>query len=147
MSKVKLARGLVGGWLIGRYYREMKENYQKGDWLEAGKDTAYFAITIGPVVAPNLAWRAAAPVILGVGAGLIVTVAIVEATGIGTTEDVIDMVLDPPSPSEFLDVVGPQVQEHITEPIIDYLFEEIWQKQLVDPLTQIWRTTQPHSLW
>jgi len=36
-------------------------------------------------------------------------------------------------------VLGRKIQEEITEPIIDYVTEEIWKKQLIDPVSTGWR--------
>jgi len=108
-TKIKLARGITAAYLFLRYKKEMEENYRKGDWVEAGKDTAWFAFAVTPVVAPNLFFGTLAPVWIGLGAGVIATAAIVEVTGIGTTQDVIDLVLDPPNPVEWYQVVAPEV--------------------------------------
>lgn len=36
-------------------------------------------------------------------------------------------------------VLGRKIQEEFTEPIIDYITDEIWQKQLRDPVSTGWR--------
>jgi len=136
MSKAVIARGGIGFYLTARYIREMQDNYKKGDWLEAGKDSAFFAVAIAPVVAPRFFFTYVAfPVVMGVGAGTLAAMAIVEVTGIGEAEDVVDFVLDP-DPVDWYKVVAPAVREKITEPIIEYVTEELWQKQLVDPITE-----------
>jgi len=113
----------------------MQENYRKGDWAEATKDTAFFAVKVAPVVAPNLVFGALAPYWIGAAVGVGVTIAIVEITGLGTTEDVLDLVLDPwNAPKKYVEVVGPALKEKVTEPIIEYVTEELWQKQLVEPI-------------
>jgi len=154
-TKAKIARGLVGGYLTLQYYKEMKENYRKGDWLEAVKDTGIYAVTITPFVAPTFFFaQVAFPVTIGVGAGLIATAAIVEVTGIGEWEDVVEMALDPPTPKEWIEVVAPAIQSEVTEPVIEYVTEELWQKQLVDPIggwlgrrerdiERVWEITRP----
>lgn len=136
----------------------MKENYQKGDWAEAAKDTAFFAFTITPVVAPHFFFGTLAPYWIGIGAGVVATGIIVEATGIGEWEDVRDFVLQDPRdmPRDYFETVVPAIQSEITEPIIEYVTEEIWQKQLVDPiggwlsrrerdLRQVWEITRPRT--
>lgn len=135
VTKVAVARALTATYLVLQYQKEMKDNYRKGDWAEAGKDTAFFAVTMLPVVAPNFFFGTVAfPVLTGVAIGVTATIVIVEVTGIGTAEDVIDLLLDPPMPDEWFEVVGPAIREEITEPVIEYVTEELWQKQLVDPI-------------
>jgi len=115
----------------------MKDNYREGDWAEAGKDTAFFAVALLPVVAPSFFFGYVAfPVLTGVAIGVGVTIVIVEVTGIGTAEEVLDLVLTNPAdiPEKWVEVVAPAVREEITEPIIEYVTEELWQKQLVDPI-------------
>jgi len=145
VTKVGVARGITAGYLLLRYQREMEENYQKGDWAEAAKDTAWFAVAVAPVVAPNFFFGTLAPYWIGAAAGVFATGLIVEATGIGEWETVRDFVLQDPRdmPRDYFETVVPAIQSEITEPIIDYIFEELWQKQLVEPLTQAWRITQP----
>jgi len=156
VTKVTIARGVTGAYLLLRYHKEMQENYRKGDWAEAAKDTAFFAVAITPVVAPNFFFGTLAPVWIGAAVGVGVTIAIVEFTGIGTAEEVIDLVLDPPSPKEWIDVVGPAIVSEVTDPVITYLEEEIWQKGLVDPITgwvsdaereikRAWEITRPRA--
>lgn len=158
VTKVGVARGIAAGYLILQYRKEMKDNYREGDWAEAGKDTFFFSIKILPVVAPGFVFGTMAPVWIA-GAGVVVTTAaIVELTGIGTTEDVIDLLLDPPMPDEWYEVVGPAVREEIIDPTVEYVTEELWQKQLVEPiggwlsrrerdLRRAWEITRPQSLF
>jgi hypothetical protein len=135
-AKVKIARGLVGVYLTAQYYKEMQENYRKGDWLEAAKDTAFFSVAMAPVVAPNFFFGSVAfPVTVGIGTGLIATAVILEVTGIGEWEDVVEFALDPPTPAEWAEVVGPAIVSEVTDPAIKYLKEDLWQKQIVDPIT------------
>jgi len=135
VTKVAVARALTATYLVLKYQKEMKDNYRKGDWAEAGKDTAFFAVTMLPVVAPNFFFGTVAfPVLTGAAIGVAATIVIVEATGIGTAEEVLDLLLDPPSPKKWVEVVGPAIREEITEPVIEYVTEELWQKQLVDPI-------------
>ena len=49
--------------------------------------------------------------------------------------DYVDLISGEVSPTEFAEVVIPAIQSEVTEPIIDYVVEEIWEKQLVDPIT------------
>lgn len=114
----------------------MKQNYRDGNWLEAAKDTGFFSVAILPVVAPRMFFGTIAfPVLTGAAIGVGVTMVIAEVTGIGSAEEVLDLVLDPPSPKEWYDLVVPTIQEEITEPIIEYVTEELWQKQLADPIS------------
>jgi len=116
VSKAAIARGGIGFYLTLRYLKEMQDNYRKGDWLEAGKDSAWFALAITPVVAPEFFFtRVAYPVVLGVGAGTLAAIAIVEVTGIGEAEDIVNFVLDPPTPAEWYDVVAPAVEKKFAE--------------------------------
>jgi len=158
VTKVGVARALAATYLVLDYRKEMKDNYREGDWAEAGKDTFFFSIKILPVVAPGFVFGTMAPVWMGVGAGVIATAAIVELTGIGTYEDVIDVLLDPPSPKKWVEVVGPAIQQEIIEPTVEYVTEELWQKQLVEPiggwlsrrerdLQRAWEITRPQSLF
>lgn len=140
MSKEKLARGLVGGALTLRYLKEMKENYEKGDWAEAAKDTAFFSIAIAPVAAPSLFWNAVYPVAAGYAVGIGATAVIAEATGIGEWEEVIfEMGLYPVETiKDWPGVVLPAIKSEITDPIITYLEEDIWADQLVKPISEWW---------
>lgn len=156
LTKVGIARVTVAGYLTLRYHKEMEENYREGNWLEAAKDTAFFAVAISPVVAPGFFFGTLAPVWIGVGAGVIATAAIVEITGIGEWEDVRDFVLQDPRdmPADYIETVAPAIQSEITEPMIEYITEELWQKQLVEPiggwlsrrereLREAWEITKP----
>jgi len=114
--KEQTARWLIGGYLTARYIKEMKENYDNGAWLEAGKDTAFFAVAITPVLAPRFFFGTVMyPVTLGIGAGVITTAVIVEAAGIGTWQEVLELTLDPPTPAEWYRVVAPEVKRELTE--------------------------------
>lgn len=94
----------------------MEENYAKGDWAEAAKDTAWLAVTLTPVVAPSFFFGTVAfPVLTGAAIGIGTTMIIVEVTGIGTAEEVLDLVLDPPTPTEWIDVVVPEVEKKFSE--------------------------------
>jgi len=157
VTKVGVARAITAGYLTLQYHKEMKENYRKGDWLEAAKDTAFFAVVLAPVVAPNFFFGSIAfPILTGAAIGVGATMLIVELTGIGEAEEVLDLVLDPPSPQEWAEVVGPAIQSEITEPMIEYITEDLWQKQLVEPiggwlsrrerdLRQAWEITRPRK--
>jgi len=137
VTKVGVARGLTATYLILRYHKEMKDNYREGDWAEAGKDTAFFGVAILPVVAPSFFFGTLAPYWIGIGAGVVATGIIVEATGIGEWEDVRDFVLQDPRdmPRDYLETVAPAIKSKVTEPIIEYVTEELWQKQLVQPIS------------
>lgn len=157
MGREQVARGLIGGYITLRYLKEMEDNYRKGDWLEAAKDTGWFAIAIAPVVAPRFFFGAVAyPVVVGATLGLTATAVILEVTGLGEWEDVVELIVDPPSPKEFYKVVAPAIREEITEPIIDYVVDELWQKQLVEPIggwlsrrerdiRKTWEMTRPRA--
>jgi len=162
VTKVGVARGITAAYLVLQYRKEMQENYDDGDWVEAARDTAFFSVAILPVVAPTFFFgQVAFPVLMGAAIGVGVTMAIVEVTGIGTAEEVLDLVLDPPSPKEWIEVVGPAVREEITDPIVEYVTEELWQNQLVDPIGgwisrrerdlrrawEITRPTRPGPFW
>lgn len=136
ITKVGLARAAVGAYLILDYHKEMEENYRKGDWLEAAKDTGFFAVKILPVVAPAFVFGTLAPYWIGAAVGVGATMAIVEATGIGEWEDVRDFVIQDPfdMPRDYFDTVAPAIQSEITDPMIEYVKEELWQKQLVEPI-------------
>jgi len=158
VTKVGVARATIAGYLTLRYHKEMKENYQKGDWLEAAKDTAYFAVALSPVVAPTFFFGTLAPYWIGIGAGVVATAVVVEATGIGEWEDVRDFVLQDPRdmPGDYIETVAPAIQSEITQPILEYVTEELWQKQLVDPvggwlsrrerdIRRAWEITRPRA--
>jgi len=116
LSKVVIARGITAAYLLLRYRNEMQENYAKGDWAEAAKDTAFFAVAITPVVAPSFFFGTVAyPVLVGAAIGVGATIAIVELTGIGTAEEVLDLIVDPPMPDEWYEVVAPAVKEKYKE--------------------------------
>jgi len=115
VTKVGAARGITAAYLLLRYKSEMEENYRKGDWAEAAKDTAFFAVAVTPVVAPNFFFGTLAPVWIGAAVGVGATMAIVELTGIGTYEDVLDLVVDPPTPKEWYNVVAPEFQKKSEE--------------------------------
>lgn len=115
VTKIGIARGITAAYLLLKYRKEMQENYRKGDWVEATKDTAFFAVAITPVVAPNFFFGTLAPVWIGAAVGVGVTIAIVEATGIGTAEEVVDLIIDPPSPIEWYDVVAPALDQKTDE--------------------------------
>lgn len=116
--KEQTARWLIGGYLTARYIKEMKENYDNEDWLEASKDTAFFAVAITPVLAPRFFFGTVMfPVTVGVAAGVATTAVIVEATGIGTWQEVVELALDPPSPKEWYRVVAPEVKREVSETI------------------------------
>jgi hypothetical protein len=110
ITKVGLARAAAGAYIILDYHREMEENYRKGDWLEAAKDTGFFAVKMLPVVAPAFVFGAMAPYWIGAAVGVGATMAIVEITGIGEWEDVRDLVLDP-DPVEWYKVVAPELEK------------------------------------
>jgi hypothetical protein len=114
ITKAGLARLSIGSYLALQYQQEMKENYRKGNWLEAAKDTAFFAVAMTPIVAPAFFFGTLAPVWIGLGVGVIATAVIVEATDIGTTQDVIDMVLDPPI-TDWYEVVAPEIEKKSDE--------------------------------
>lgn len=146
MGREQVARGLIGGYITLRYLKEMEDNYRKGDWLEAAKDTGFFAVAIAPVVAPRFFFGSVAyPVVVGATLGLTATAVILEATGLGEWEDVVDLIVDPPSPKEWYKVVAPAVREEVTEPIINYVVDELWQKQLVDPVSS-WVSNREREL-
>jgi len=154
VTKVGVARGLTAAYLLLQYRKEMEENYRKGDWAEAAKDTAVLGVTLTPVVAPNIFFGSIAfPVLTGVAIGTVTTMAIVEIAGIGTAEQVLDLVLDPPSPKEWTEVV----QDELIQPAKKYVIEELWEEQLVKPVTGwvnrridelelVWSITRPRLL-
>jgi len=157
VTKGGIARGLVGFYITVEYLDQMKDNYRKGDWLEAGKDTAFYTLAMAPVVAPKLFWGTVAfPVTVGVAVGFVTTVAIVEATGIGKWEDVVEIYLNPiETIKNFPEVVGPAIVENITDPALSAL-EEVWQTQIVEPvggwlsrrerdLRRSWEITRPRA--
>lgn len=110
-----VARATLAGYLTLKYHKEMEDNYRKGDWAEAAKDTAFFAVAMTPVVAPNFFFGTLAPYWIGFGVGAVATAVIVEATGIGEWEDVRDLVLEPPSPKEWYEVIAPEVKREVKE--------------------------------
>jgi len=114
VTKIGVARGITATYLLLQYQKEMRDNYDKGDWLEAAKDTGWLALTLTPVVAPNFFFGTVAfPVLTGAAIGVGATMIIVEATGIGTAEEVLDLVLDPPT--DWLEVVAPALEEKFAE--------------------------------
>jgi len=156
VPKATAARWITAGWLTYNYVKEMEDNYQEGDWLEAAKDTAWYAVTAGPLMAPELVWGLAYPYVAGYALGVVVTATIAEATGIGEFEEVIELGANPPNPIEWAEVVGPAIQSEITEPVIEYITEELWQRQLVDPIggwlsrretdiREVWEITRPRA--
>jgi len=158
VTPVGVARGIAATYLVLKYHKEMKDNYREGDWAEAGEDTFFFSIKILPVVAPSFFFGTLGPYIIGIGAGVVATGIIVEATGIGEWEDVRDFVLQDPRdmPRDYWETVAPAIKSEVTEPIIKYVTEELWQKQLVDPiggwlsrrerdLERAWEITRPRK--
>jgi len=161
VTKSKVARGLVGFYITVEYLDQMNDNYKKGDWLEAGKDTAFYGMAMFPVVAPKLFWGTVAfPVTIFVASTFVATVAIVEITGIGEWEDVVEIYLNPVETikelPEVAEIVGNHIVENYTDPAITYLEEEIWQKQLVEPIggwlsrrerdiKRAWEITRPRA--
>jgi len=156
VTKSKVARGLVGFYITVEYLDQMEDNYRKGDWLEAGKDTAFYAAAMLPVVAPKFFWGTVMyPVTVFVASTFVATWVIVELTGIGDVEDVAEIYLNPVETlKSYPEVVGPAIVENITDPAITYLEEELWQKQLVEPIggwlsrrkreiKRIWAITRP----
>ena len=115
VTKVTVARGITAAYLLLKYRNEMKENYAKGDWAEAAKDTAFFAVAVTPVVAPSFFFGTLAPVWIGAAVGVGATIAIVELTEIGTAEEVLELIVDPPTPMEWYEVVAPAVEEKFKE--------------------------------
>jgi len=109
ITKVGVGRFLVGSYLVLEYQKEMEENYRKGDWLEATKDTGFFAVKMLPVVAPAFVFGTLAPVWGGIALGVVTTAVIVEATGIGEWEEVRDLLLEPPNPVEWYETVAPEI--------------------------------------
>ena len=114
VTKVGVARGITATYLLLQYQKEMRDNYAKGNWLEAAKDTGWLALTLTPVVAPNFFFGTVAfPVLTGAAIGVGATMIIAEATGMGTAEEVLDLVLDPPT--DWLEVVAPAVEQKYKE--------------------------------
>jgi len=135
VTKVTVARGLTAGYLTLKYLKEMDENYEEGNWLEAAKDTGWYALAMAPVVAPNFFFGSVAfPVTVGIGVGIVSTAIILEVTGLGEWEDAVEILLDPPSPKKWVEVVGPAIRDELIEPTVEYVTEELWQKQLVEPI-------------
>jgi len=157
ITKVGVARGITAAFLILKYQKEMRENYRDGDWAEAAKDTGFFAVTMLPVVAPNFFFGSVAfPVLTGAAIGVGVTIVIVEATGIGTAEEVLDLVLDPPTPKEWIEVVAPAIKEEIILPAaeayvgwVDRRAEEYvgWVDRRIEEAQSVWAVTIPQSPW
>ena len=145
ITKVGLARAVVGTYLVLQYRKEMQDNYEKGDWAEAAKDTAFFSVKMLPVVAPAFFFGTLGPVWIGLGAGVIVTALIVEATGIGTTQDVIDLVLDPPGPIEWIEVVGPAVKEEIIVPAAEAYAG--WVDRRIEDVETGWELINRYGRW
>jgi hypothetical protein len=116
VTKVGLARAALGAYLILDYHREMEENYKNGDWLEAAKDTGFFAVKMLPVVAPAFLFGALAPYWIGAAVGVGATMAIVELTGIGSWRDVRDLLLDP-DPVDWWKTVAPEVKREVVETV------------------------------
>jgi len=159
-TKMKIARGLVGFYITVEYLDQMNDNYRKGDWLEAGKDTAFYTLAMAPIVAPKLFWGTVAyPVTIFVASTFAATVVIVELTGIGTVGDVVEMYLSPVETikelPEAAEVVGNYIVENITDPAISAL-EEVWETQIVEPvggwlsrrerdLRRAWEITRPRA--
>jgi len=157
VTKVTVARGLTAGYLTLKYLKEMDENYKKGDWAEAAKDTGWYALAMAPVVAPTFFFGTVAyPVTVGIGVGIVSTAIFLEATGLGEWEDAVDLLLDPPTPKEWIEVVGPAIRTEVIDPTVEYVTEELWQKQLVDPISdwvsrrerdlrEAWEVTRPRA--
>jgi len=147
ITKVGLARAAIGTYLTLQYRKEMIENYEKGDWAEAAKDTAFFSVKMLPVVAPAFFFGTLAPFWIGLGAGVVVTAVIVEATGIGSYEDVLDLVLTPPLeiPKKYWDVVAPAVKEEIIVPAAEAYVG--WVDRRLQELELVWSMTKPQPLW
>jgi len=117
ITKVGVGRFLVGSYIVLDYHKEMEENYAKGNWLEAAKDTGFFAVKMLPIVAPAFVFGTLAPVWGVVAVGVVGTAIVVEVTGLGDWRDVRDILLDPPSaiPSkEAIDTAVEAVKETAT---------------------------------
>lgn len=157
ITKVGVARGITAAYLILKYQKDMRDNYREGDWAEAAKDTGFFAVTMLPVVAPSFFFGSVAfPVLTGAAIGVVATIIIVEVTGIGTAEDVLDLVLDPPTPKEWIEVVAPAVKEEIILPAaeayvgwVERRAEEYvgWVDRRIDDFQFAWSITKPRPLW
>jgi len=133
MSKVVVARGLTATGITAKYLYEMNQNYENGDWLEAGKDTAFYGLAVAPVVAPNLFFGATYPYLAGIAVGLAGAYVVSDQLGLDTKpltelilgEDLTDI------PLKYIEVVAPVVIEEINN-----IFEES-ENQLLDEVEWI----------
>lgn len=62
-------------------------------------------------------------------AGAVASYSIAGTEGV---ENYIDFITEP---SKWIERGGPPIQKYITEPTIEYVTEELWQRQLVDPIS------------
>lgn len=114
VTKSTVARWGLAGYVTIIYIDEMQDNYEKGNWYEAAKDTGWYVLAMAPLVAPELFWGSAAyPVVIGIGVGLAATWVVLEVTGMGDWRDVKDLIVDPPV-GDWYDVVAPQVKKVVT---------------------------------
>lgn len=119
VTTATFARWGAAGFVTILYVDEMQDNYEKGNWLEAAKDTGWYVLAMTPLVAPEFFWGSVAfPVIAGATLGLGVTWLILEVTGIGDAGDVWEIITDPPIGDwggEWYDVVAPEVKRKVSE--------------------------------
>jgi len=148
--KVKLYRSAAVGWVW--YDKAWRDD--KKITLEDIDETIYAAgamLLIWPeFAAPLLASPPAIAIEAIVVAGFVASVAI---GGFEGGERYIEYITEP---EKYIERGAPPVQEYITEPIIDYVTEELWQKQLVEPIggwlsrrerdvKRVWEITRPRK--
>jgi len=118
VTKSTVARWGLASYVTAIYVDEMQDNYEKGNWYEAAKDTGWYVLAMTPLVAPEFFWGSVGfPIAVGVGVGLAATWIVLEVTGTGDAGDVWDLIVDPPVGDwggEYYDVVAPPVKKKVT---------------------------------
>jgi len=130
----------------------------KLDWDDAPRIASFIAGEAIMWGGDLLDWRKAPMKPLYIIDALIISGGIVSYAIAGEegVYDFVDLISGEVSPAEWADVVVPAIQSEVTEPIIEYVTEELWQKQLVDPITgwaarrerdlkRAWEITRPRK--
>jgi len=109
----------------------------KLDWDDAPRIASFIAGEAIMWGGDILDWRKAPMKPLYIIDALIISGGIVSYAIAGEegVYDFVDLISGEVSAAEWADVVVPAIQSEVTEPIIEYVTEELWQNQIVDPIT------------
>jgi len=135
---VTYAQHFKGGATLIHALYTIDEVYEdeKVDWDDAGTIASFIAWEAVLWGTDFLEWREIHKKPLYIIEAAIIAGGFI-SYGIGGREGLmnyVDLMTGKVTPKEWLEVVGPAIQSEVTEPIIEYLTEELWQKQLVDPI-------------